>query len=141
MAGDFRFSYLLIKYRKVSGSDDTRNQFARKRTRVRIPSSPPKKVGNFDRNCLPFHFAQKPLISGLFRCPAIKKQPLRSYFRSGVFAFSGVPGTLSRTNRSHRGVLFNLRPPALFPRTASHIRRLFFDIHILWYKVFSGRPH
>ena len=24
MAGDFRFSYLLIKYRKVSGSDDTR---------------------------------------------------------------------------------------------------------------------
>ena len=41
MAGDFRFSYLLIKYRKVSGSDDTRNQFARKRTRVRIPSSPP----------------------------------------------------------------------------------------------------
>ena len=41
MAGDFRFSYLLIKYRKVSGSDDTRNQFARKRTRVRIHSSPP----------------------------------------------------------------------------------------------------
>ena len=41
MAGDFRFSYLLIKYRKVSGSDDTRNQFARKRTGVRIPSSPP----------------------------------------------------------------------------------------------------
>ena len=24
MAGDFRFSYLLIKYRKVSGSDDNR---------------------------------------------------------------------------------------------------------------------
>ena len=24
MAGDFRFSYLLIKHRKVSGSDDTR---------------------------------------------------------------------------------------------------------------------
>ena len=41
MAGDFRFSYLLIKYRKVSGSDDNRNQFARKRTRVRSPSSPP----------------------------------------------------------------------------------------------------
>ena len=44
MTGDFRFSYLLIKYRKVSGSDDTRNQFARKRTRVRIPSSPPLKA-------------------------------------------------------------------------------------------------
>ena len=41
MAGGFRFSYLLIKYRKVSVSDDNRNQFARKRTRVRIPSSPP----------------------------------------------------------------------------------------------------
>ena len=30
MAGDFRFSYLLIKYRKVSGSDDTRNAVVRK---------------------------------------------------------------------------------------------------------------
>ena len=28
--GDFRFSYLLIKYRKVSGSDDTRNAVVRK---------------------------------------------------------------------------------------------------------------
>ena len=28
MAVDFRFSYLLIKYRKVSGSDDTRNHDA-----------------------------------------------------------------------------------------------------------------
>ena len=28
MAGDFKFSYLLIKYRKVSENDDTRNQFA-----------------------------------------------------------------------------------------------------------------
>ena len=44
MAGDFRFSYLLIKYRKVSGSDDTRNQVARKGSWVRIPSSPP--LGN-----------------------------------------------------------------------------------------------
>lgn len=26
-----------------------------------------QKVGNFDRNCLPFLFARKPLISGLFR--------------------------------------------------------------------------
>ena len=30
MTGDFRFSYLLIKYRKVSGSDDTRNAVVRK---------------------------------------------------------------------------------------------------------------
>ena len=44
MAGDFRFSYLLIKCRKVSGSDDTRNQVARKGSWVRIPSSPP--LGN-----------------------------------------------------------------------------------------------
>ena len=42
--GDFRFSCLLIKYRKVSGSDDTRNQVARKGSWVRIPSSPP--LGN-----------------------------------------------------------------------------------------------
>ena len=52
MAVDFRFSYLLIKYRKVSGSDDTRNQFARKRTRVRIPSSPPNKT-DADRASVP----------------------------------------------------------------------------------------
>lgn len=46
MAGAFRFSYLLIKYRKVSGSDGTRNQFASNRTRVRIPPSPPKALEN-----------------------------------------------------------------------------------------------
>ena len=46
-----------------------------------------RKAGHFDRNCLPSLFARKPLISGLFR----------------VF-----PAPLSRTNRSHRGVLFNL---------------------------------
>ena len=69
----------------------------------------PQKVGNFDRNCLPFLFARKPLISGLFRYPATKKQPLRSYFRSGIFTFRLSPAPLSRTNRSHRGVLFNLR--------------------------------
>ena len=124
--GHFRGSricrYLPSNSAKFGFVNLTRNQFARKRTRVRIPSSPPKKAGNFDRNCLPFHFAQKPLISGLFRCPAIKKQPLRSYFRSGVFAFSGVPGTPLPDKsfsqrvivqfegyRSHRGVLFNLR--------------------------------
>ena len=26
----------------------------------------PQKAGNFDRNCLPFYFAQMPLASGLF---------------------------------------------------------------------------
>ena len=59
----------------------------------RFSPSPPQKVGNFDRNCLPFHFARIPLISGFFSYPAIKDQPLRSRFRSGIFAFSGVPGT------------------------------------------------
>ena len=44
MAGDFRFSYLLIKYRKVSGSDDTRNQFVLTHTRVRIPLSANKPL-------------------------------------------------------------------------------------------------
>ena len=52
MAGAFRFSYLLIKYRKVSGSDDTRNQFARNRTRVRIPFPPPNKT-DADRASVP----------------------------------------------------------------------------------------
>lgn len=71
----------------------TRNAVVLTGTWVRIPHSPPQKVGNFDRNCLPFLFARKPLISGLFRYPAIKKLPLRSHFRSGIFAFSSVPGT------------------------------------------------
>lgn len=44
MAGDFRFSYLLIKYRKVSGSDDTRNQVYGNVSWVRIPPLPP--LGN-----------------------------------------------------------------------------------------------
>ena len=42
--GDFRFSYLLIKYRKVSGSDDTRKPFESNLTRVRIPFPPPIKT-------------------------------------------------------------------------------------------------
>ena len=41
--GEFNFFYLLIKDRKVSRGYDTRNQFARKRTWVRIPSSLPKR--------------------------------------------------------------------------------------------------
>ena len=60
----------------------------------------------FYRNCLPFHFARKPLISGLFRYPAIKKQPLRSHFRSGIIAFSGVPSTpLPDKSFSQRGIV------------------------------------
>ena len=42
----------------------------------------------------------------LFSCPAIKKQPLRSHFRSGFFAFSGVPGTpLPDKSFSQRGIV------------------------------------
>ena len=52
MAGDFRFSYLLIKYRKVSGSDDTRNQLYLTVPWVRIPSSPPNKT-DADRASVP----------------------------------------------------------------------------------------
>ena len=64
--GDFRFSYLLIKYRKVSGSDDTRNQFASNRTWVRIPSSPPKKSSKL-KGLLDFPFLPSFLNSPIFR--------------------------------------------------------------------------
>jgi hypothetical protein len=85
------------------------NGLAVMRSGVRTPYAPPKKVGNFDRNCLPFHFARKPLISGLFRYPAIKSSRYGVISAAAFLLFRVFPAPLSRTNRSHRGVLFNLR--------------------------------
>lgn len=123
------------RYRSGHNGPDSKSGSPAMGSWVRIPPCPPQKVGNFDRNCLPFLFARKPLISGLFRYPATKKQPLRSYFRSGIFTFRVFPAPLSRTNRSHRGVLFNLRGIVLTVGNRSicglnHLRNL--TIYVCW---------
>ena len=70
MAGDFRFSYLLIKYRKVSGSDDTRNAVVRKLAQgfesLSLRQSKPKS--NTKVFGLGFSFAKIQVLLVFFGC-------------------------------------------------------------------------
>ena len=74
-------------------------RFASERSRVRIPSGPPKVHRNFDRITVDFFYAQKSHEIKVFAVSEHKRIPPQSDSAAGLSAFFGFCVGLSESKR------------------------------------------